>query len=307
MKIGDCQIRLPADDPVTFDLDWRHKTATALVNTPGRKQLPEVVRKDSDIRMWRQYLSPRRKIGAKATEYCRQVEGWHDQPAMAGLLEALLLSEASYDQIAGEIGGLDPDAVRLYQAMFFNVRDADGQLNGSLALHARFAQDQQAGANVPARVTWQRAGLNGLKTLATLLNPNRTPARAKVDPIDQLVRQELLRRVLTRQMGTREMLLLQQTQVDIERTRLEMSKHVGQDSEAWDLVHNILGLTRPKLVAPQKHSEEQLQGLRNVQNTEAKIRASQPPTDRGMDGMIATLGADRAHAPKKAAPPGNPS
>jgi hypothetical protein len=258
--------------------------------------VPESVRTDADIRTWRQYLSPRRKTGAKVTGYCRQVEGWNEQAAMAGLLEALLLSEATYDQIAMELGGLDPEVVRFYQSSFFNVRDNNGALVDNLSLHARFDQDQQAGPNVQARATWQRAGLSGFKTLASLLRPTHT-AGTKDDPIDQLIRQELLRRVLTRQLGSRELILLQQTKMEIERTKAEMAKTAGQDNEGWVLARKMLEMVRPQVAIGQQHNEENQRALRNVKATEASIRATQV-ADSGMEGRISKLGTDRTQVPK---------
>ena len=145
MIVGKEDISTPADTPHAYATAWRHDAATALVN--GSRIHPLL--QDDDVFAQIQYLKSiantdiaecldrtvafsSRNIDsllyviAKANSVYQGQSGAYTKERIEALL---LCPEMTYARIAGEFN-LSPEVVRMFERLFFNVRDDEGKLLG---------------------------------------------------------------------------------------------------------------------------------------------------------------------------------
>jgi len=129
MKISGQTIVTPLDDPMVYEVDWRHRVARALYDADPIAPLARdpVVR---DLVSHFRYRA-KRPLDRDLPRPLDRITRWHDQTT-GRIIEAYLLTNATYEEI-GVALGLDADEVKRYGELFYDVRDPQGRpLNGVL-------------------------------------------------------------------------------------------------------------------------------------------------------------------------------
>jgi hypothetical protein len=242
MKIGNRSIITPAEDPLGYPLDWRCQLAQASLEAVDVK----VALKDVDARRLAQHLQRRQKYPLREGGKPAQLDivmGWKDSPARA-LLETFLLVVEPYQIVAGELG-LPTDDVTLYARLFFDVRDEQGMSRSGILMRLHADLDGQE-EDDPAVRLHRIALTGGLHALRRVLQAN-TPAAAP--SLDQLVENELARRLHAGELRTGDLVRLQANAIARQRAENE-KQDVGQTpgAQSMELVRFMLGLTAPHIV-----------------------------------------------------------
>lgn len=129
-----------------FDADWRYKLAVQLAADPKLKHPDPGALRDDLVRAGARFL---RKEAAKLPSSDPARAGFHRirrwgldgaHRRVGNVAEALLLTEAPMDAIAADMG-CPIDDLRMYEGMFFNVRNADGVMALSPAQRVYFATE----------------------------------------------------------------------------------------------------------------------------------------------------------------------
>ena len=210
------------------------------------------------------------------------VESWPDA-SMAGVLQPMLLTDLNYTAIAADLGGLDAEAVRLYEMSFFNVRMDDGQLRPKQVLFAKFMANDGAWSDVHrAALLCGRDGLHDALGLLPTRDKDKQRNEATARATQAMAGQELFRRMLRGEVDTRDLLKIKQIQLDAQRLQHELQTQEGSESEAMGLVRKILELTAPKLAPlPDVDHEEEMNATIRRKLAEERIK-KEPVPDKGM-------------------------
>lgn len=179
MEYGSTSITTPVDNPVQYDPDWRRSVALAAVEYPRAKVDPvyQGYLRDPWVKQHIEYLTLANAGRAipKRLEAFRLASTWYQGSRVSDArmrIEPLLLTAASYDVIAEDIGGGDVpvEVFKTYERLFFNVRRADGSLSRSCQLRQYFAlPDGTFNSNTPKEQLWKMVGaLMGYDTLVRM-------------------------------------------------------------------------------------------------------------------------------------------
>lgn len=150
MQIGSLTIILPIDDPCAYEPSWRHLLARAILDLhPRMSQIDGMYRpyfKDKHVQKYVKYLQAESEHHVLTEEQCymRLALSWYENSLPSSVrfrLEPLLLTDATLETIMLDIsGGTVPvEAFRLYERLFFNIRDDNGHLTKSIQLRQAFA------------------------------------------------------------------------------------------------------------------------------------------------------------------------
>ena len=179
MEYGSESIVTPIDNPVQFDPDWRNAIATAAVDYPRVKVDPlyRDYLQDPWIKQQIEYLQHVRSGRALSKRHTvfRLASTWYQGSRVSDVkmrIEPLLLTPVGYDIISEDIGGgsVPEDVFETYEKLYFNIRDAKGQLSRSCQLRQYFALPEgQIANNTPPEKLWKMVGaLMGYDTLVTM-------------------------------------------------------------------------------------------------------------------------------------------
>jgi len=267
----------PADNPIFFPLDWRHQVAS---HWAGERRM--VKNSDEVVTLWIRHIRGDRRLSRAQRDRLSTTEEWTDSP-MAGVLQPMLLTDLNYEAIAADLGGLDAEAVRLYEMTFFNVRTDDGQLRPKHVLFAKFMSNDGAWSDVHrAALLCGRDGLHDALGLLPTRDEDRLRNEATARATQSMAGQELFRRMLRGEVDTRDLLKIKQIQLDAQRLQHELQTQEGSDSEAMGLVRKILELTAPKLAPlPDVDHEEEMNATIRRKLAEERIK-KEPVPDQGM-------------------------
>lgn len=251
MNINDQEILTPFDDPIAYQLDWRHLVVLAAYD---RKTdivtIPFKLWCDDDLRRYAMYIRYRARrpqdddvVPPRHTRLAQ----WH-QHTTGRLVGAYLVTNATYAQIATDLG-LDADEIRLYGSLFDDVRDQQGRpIAGVLTrLRAEMAANQ---ATDPLRRTALMAGLPGLRAAL-----DSVQAEEPQELLDRLVESELTRRVMSGQMRTAELARLQASTNLRQRLDAQQSPD-RQSTEVMKLAMEIIGVTAPHMLRIEQTAAE---------------------------------------------------
>ena len=244
MKLGGIDIITPADDAILYDLDWRSMVAQAAADN-GVARLPVAVRKDGDIKALLACL----KRAANMSESCLAATSIR-RSSLRPVAEAMLLTDAGNAQIAAATG-FDPEAVRFYEALFFNVRDKNGVPKPSQLMRMATdieSHDEPAGAQEKFTHALATAALRGGYPMVASLLPDPHPANGS-RPLSRMVEAELHRRLLRGELSTSALLRMR----DLDIAEARMKHDTGQDDDDGykaqyiKLMQFILGQMKPKM------------------------------------------------------------
>lgn len=149
MQIHKQDIITPVDDPIQYDAEWRHKTAVSLLGSHRSVDSLYVdVVEDPYVLLHREYLKASRNGSGLPYDMRNNhiAHGWFSKPSNLDIrarIEPLLLTGAPYESIALDIGGgdIDSDVIKIYERLYFPVRDKDGALHKSCWLRTRFTNE----------------------------------------------------------------------------------------------------------------------------------------------------------------------
>ena len=151
MKLQDGIVATPYDIcGAVFDPDWRAQVAVAWHKQRTFVSPKHQIFKDEAIKAYMSFLEhntkqyenceflPSQLKSVGFAYYCIQE---HGEAAMRPRIDALLLSAAPYEVIAKDMGSdrVSPEDIRMYERLFFNIRDEAGRLDRSPYLCNRFA------------------------------------------------------------------------------------------------------------------------------------------------------------------------
>lgn len=140
MKLESGQVIITPVDSPQYEPDWRYKLARAVIKDPELDMPLIMIQDDPYLEAQLTYMLDA-NTGRSMLEQCRptppaKANVIHDQVAGGDLrqrLQALLLTEADYSEIALDLG-LSPTVVRYYERVFFNCRTDQGGLPHSAQL-----------------------------------------------------------------------------------------------------------------------------------------------------------------------------
>lgn len=269
MKIGTTDIITPMDD-LLYELDWRAQVAQAVYEGGNGSRLPAAIRDDDGIKTLLAVL----RGAAKQSRSCLSAMSIQRSDSMRMVLEAMLLTRADAAQIAAAIG-IEVDAVIMYEALFFNVRDTDARPMPAQIM--RIATDLEiSGEPDNAREKFQRAlrkaALQGFPLLMSLLPPDvgSTKPEAPVSATT-LVKQELNRRLLRGELSTSALLRLRSLQIDEVRMQYD-TRNGNTDNEGFELSRKLLALMAPAMVGlAQDANRDDEQARSSIRQAEEQI------------------------------------
>lgn len=282
-------ILTPRDGAGPFDLDWRHKVAVAATSTELTR-IPFALADDEELRRYAVHLRRRAKVPLKygdlLTAYDR-VAGWHCQQT-GRLLEAYLLTPAAVQEIATELG-LDAADIALYLLLFFDVRGPDGALKRGVAVRLRAELTDEVDEQGRLKRAALLGGLPLLRKLTRSVADDR-PA----DLLSALVDQELARRIVSEQLGVRDLARLQANSLLRERVRHENADTQALRMEGWMYTLKLLEAMAPQMLRPSPTAEtnaatsneiqSRLRAQRNVQNT--PVQSDDEQGRQAMEDML---------------------
>ena len=278
-------VTTPASDPVGYDLDWRYRMAQAAAK--GGEGPKAAKPEDPVVAMWARYLKDKQRVSAADRRLLETALGW-SLSALAGLLQPALLSEAGYPDIAADLGGLDEAAVALYERSFFNVREPDGSLRPPALLAARFLGP--GASPVPAYRAALQAGYSGV--LAVMGLPGGERRRDETgNAIQAIAGQQLLERVLSGQVATRDLIRIQQLAVAQDGMRFKQGKGGDQDEALSELTGILLAAIAPRVVPVEEYAHLQFEPP-GAGNAERRVHA-----DISKEGAEAGFSPDVTQAP----------
>ena len=214
----------PTDDPIGYQLDWRHRIAEA-----AEKMLPAMGR-DPDLKACYQHLHQR------PNPQFDRITAWRN--TMTGqLLEAYLVTGSPVEAIAEELG-LDAGDVRLYCKIFWAIRDTgDMPLKGVL-MRLRASLPREPGDDDRLVRAALLGGLEGLR--------GQTGARDHGD-LRAIVEQELTRRVVAGELKTGDLIRLRSHDLMLRKIELDSRDGQQQNQDATRLLLDLLGQTAPRM------------------------------------------------------------
>ena len=253
MKIGDRVIRVPEEDPLGYEMDWRWQVAQAVVEAAGGGRIPWALVQDADARALVQHLQHRKQHPLKDGDTPRQfdrVGAWRDSPG-AALIEAFLLASDSYADAARELG-IPPEDVRLYARLYVDLHDDQGKRRPAVLMRLRGTPDVPDEPDMAARLrrVALTGGVHGLRQLL------QAATLAAAPTLDEMVEQELKRRLVAGELRTSDLTRLQANSIAKQRVAQEQEGDDLRETEGWAYARKLLALMAPHVVSQRKTAEE---------------------------------------------------
>ena len=273
-------------DSPTYDPAWRYRVAEVLAGANGKGERPVELKQDGALCAW---LEPLRTPAESSVKQRQRLLGWH-QTEMRGWLEALLLTDLTYTQIAAELGGVDPADVALYQQVFYNVRDTQGAVidfQRKRLLHGLQGQPALTPDDVLKRGVLS-GGTGMLGTLIPVYDPTMVADKKAPDmTLSRLVDAEVTRRVLANTMDSSDLIRLQSVAIDRSRQHYDLLDRKGERDDGWAQMQDLMQVFAPRLIEARRNDIEmrdQKKALERKLMVENRIRG-EPVTDKGPDAM----------------------
>ena len=272
MELGHTIIQTPKDDPTKFDPAWRHMIATAWHSFPKVDWDSEYreYRSDPWIVKQKRYLDAvedafqhnRKPVLSKEQQDLRLALHWYKGRQASDTkfrLEPTLLTPVTIETLGNDIGGgeVRPEVFHAYERLFFNIRDAKGNLSRSCQLKSCFGIPTAAlmNFNTPQEQIWLACGLQlGYGALMTLWGwPSSASTEEKtLDYLSQdtwrMAQQIQLERTLRRSMTDRDLTEMMGRYIEFNKRQKEAGRSGSQDHEITAVVTGFLGCTAPKML-----------------------------------------------------------
>jgi hypothetical protein len=227
MKLND--IVTPQEDPVAYQPDWRHCLAVASQDS----RLPPCYAADPELRAY--WLHLRRRARSPLEPGVRpepqdRIAGW--KTGQTGrLLEAYLVTQASYAEIAHDLG-LDTADVQQYGALYWDVRNAEGRPRPGVLACLRARQE-----NGLLRI----ALLGGTQGLRNSLGTGQE------QEMEEMVNHEIMMRIREGGMNTRDLARLQSNALMRRRIELEGQNQNEPLRESLEFMQHLMSAFAPRM------------------------------------------------------------
>jgi hypothetical protein len=297
-------IMTPFEDSC-YEPDWRSRLATAMMNDPRFKHpVPATMR---DPYVWKavKYMraaktSPARLDPDRLRFDRVQRWGTGDRHRQTGhVIEALLLTDAPLEDIAGDMGCAVGD-VQLYERLFFSVRADDGSMTLAPAQKAFYATEgtYRPTQTRPEHLMWRHVAVGvGYRALLQILGmgSGSWDSAPKVDVVEVTIglgRAEALSKVAAGGMNLNELSRMETTRIK-ERLLRHATGELKYEGKAMITLMSLMKLMAPKMLEVYNESNEQ--AIKATQNTCAAQNAiAQTPvedmgTQKGFDEINAQL------------------
>ena len=241
MKFLDTEICTPLDDPA-YQLNWRSRVAEVCRDGfPG--VTPRLIRQDADIRAYQLHLRyrARNKLVGQPLPLDR-IAAWRTSPT-GRLLEAYLLTQAAYAEIASRTSTVEAD-VKGYERLFFAVRDEAGHPVQSVLSRLRSEQQDPPDPLKKAALAGGRAGL-----VAELSSTDDT------DDLSVLVDRELRRRLRAGNLRNGELIQMHRTATIIAQAEVARQPQ-GETAGIVSAMMSLLTRTAPRMVEVERTAEQ---------------------------------------------------
>jgi len=262
MNICGSEINTPYDDRADFSPKWRHLVASAMVGQKVRGMIPEEIRKDKYITTQYNYLTSLRNpqkpddcnyYNPRLRYYDNSVvTKWFD--GQTGVLkhyvEAMLLTEQTYEDIASTINA-DAETVKVYEKLFFNIRDNYGRTCYSPVLKIKFAAGNVTrSADLSVFEMWKTTAAQlGYAALARSLGFRVKPEQ--YDEVEELTYQRsrghVVNRVVKGEIGNFDINSMQTNHINNKRLAFDMKQTSGGNIKEEV---EVFGLTMLQALAP---------------------------------------------------------
>lgn len=176
----EISINTPLDDPTQFSPSWRAELAVAMhtyPKLPKQRQYSEYYN-DPYVKEYIKFLRSISKTDSIPNTPMGYAYKWYNNNNVVDTkyrLEPLLLTPAPLSLISQALAGdtLDEEPFKIYERLFFNIRNDDGTLNKSCHLRMHFALPTEQNLLEPDRMpitkVWRIVGAQcGYQTLCRL-------------------------------------------------------------------------------------------------------------------------------------------
>lgn len=314
MQFGSTTIATPLEDSAQFDPEWRNAFALAWVDDPAAKLDPEFAsfKRDPWIREQVAYIRAVRggHTLTKEQRLYRQAANWYQGSRTTDVkfkIEPLLLTPASFDTIALDIGGgmIEPQAFKIYERLYFNARTADWKMSDACQLRTYLAspngiidKDSQ-----PEAVWKMIAANNGYDAIVSMWMWGDAHGLSDSNPsyifqkLHQQVQGQLWESVYRGNVSNFDKVALYGKMVDRERMERETKAGNIVGLEGLQAMQTFLGYTQPQLILAAKTVDQCAETTAAVRDRLLQQRSlgSQDVVDHGVDkgieglnGMIAS-------------------
>ena len=158
MIISGTTIVTPNDDSTAYSPDWRHLIARA-VSGSDKVRIPRLYSQDKYIQKQASFLKGELTSSAPWGNEYAKINNIYEgtiNPTTNDRLEALLLTKVSFSAIAADFN-ISELEVKLYERLFFNIRNEEGTLLNSPLLRSNFSLGTITGADAgtPDDIIWK--------------------------------------------------------------------------------------------------------------------------------------------------------
>lgn len=152
MKFRSTIILTPYDNPIDYEPDWRHNVAKVIAEESKGVRIP---RDSTDIIVDHARFLSFNKLGYEIDIPKKYIDNKivfnlyaddMDANYYKHYIESLLLTDVTYKHI-GDLLGLSARQVRLYENLFYNVRNEDGSDKGAKLLKQKFVGFRLSGTS----------------------------------------------------------------------------------------------------------------------------------------------------------------
>ena len=307
MIICDKHITLPHEGTGDYDSNWRHKLVTVIRDEPNAINECNTALKDKYIADYIGFLRCATRFGMPVNPRYRPYHAAHtwygsdDINAPRFRIEPLLLTGASYDVIAADLGdNVDPEAVKLYEKLYFNVREDNGDLKKGCFLRSKIAMDARVklGPETPVTTVWKMAGFTfGYAGLVTLwgwekyANGIEEESQSFFNEVWRMSQVNMMNAVLRSQISSFDLNNLMGNYIQYKRMQHDTGAEESGSTELLRTTFGILQHTAPRVLGAAIATDEEIQAMTNKE-IEARLEAQKQvartklsPSGEGMSAI----------------------
>lgn len=300
MLLDTINVRTPYDDPLQYEPDWRYQIAKAWAANPYLL-LPPELENDVYILNLKNYL-----IQSNLAENdffvdpnlksFRILLSWYSNTqdqSPKNYIEALLLTNADYKIISEDMSGgkIIPDVFKLYEKLFFNVRDDNGDLTRSCYLRSYMAMPNAAIVTqiTPEPILWRvvatQFGYFGLVRLWRWrdFHGQIEDAGILIRDLFNMAQAIIMRRLLKNEINNFDLNTVFSNYINYETAKQQELLIKEKDASLETLLLQLLGQLKPKMLTAAKTADEIFLTNKALQSRieSQKMIQSQAINDRG--------------------------
>lgn len=269
------EINTPLDDPTQFSPSWRAELGAALSLNPRMRRQKEYSQyyKDKYVLDYAEFL---RKVD-KAEKCPNTPMGyafkWFHQSSAVDTkyrLEPLLLTTVPFSVISEALAGGDiaEEAFKIYERLFFNIRDDKGELNKSCHLRMYFAlpneEDVIHPQDMDIKNLWRLVGAQGgYRTLCRLWMWYDAPGFNDKESVHLpeeawwMTQSTMLSRMARGIVSNFDLVSWIGKFTDNERLRMDSSRGDGEGDRMAEAMLNLLKYAAPKVLEVSRTVDEE--------------------------------------------------